>query len=170
MIWGEIFAELEAELQAIHKGEREAEVVEMVHAEAATISFGDRLRNRKGHILYLRLRHGETRSGELAEATQSWCFLHDGNRRHIIPFHAIVCAWPLSGAAPPPRGITARLSLGYALRKLASQAALVCVVTEGGSFQGHIGMVGADYCDLHTPAKVIAISWSSILTIEAPGD
>lgn len=166
MNWQQVFDELEAELHGMRAGELQAEVAEMVHAEAATIGLADRLRNQVGRLVNVRLRNGDTRSGELKEANHAWLMLHGGSRRYLIPRGAVAFAWPLGGAAPQLSGVLARLKLGYALRKIAEEALAVTVVTDGGDLWGRIGMVGSDYCDVHTAAEVIAVAWRSILTIE----
>ncbi len=167
MRWDELFEELEAEFSAAHRKENDAEIIDMVHAEAATIPFADRLRHRVGQRIQVRLRNGETRQGILDEANLVWSMIHDRNRRFLIPHAAVAFAWPLGGAAPELNGIPARVTLGYALRKLAAAGLDLRVLTDGGELHGRVGMVGADYCDIHGAAGSHAVRWDSIISIES---
>lgn len=167
MRWDELFDELEAEFSAAFRQESEAEIVDMVHAEAATVPFADRIRHRVGQAIHVRLRNGETRQGTLNEANHVWVMIHDHTRRFLIPHTAVAFAWPLGGAAPELSGVSTRLTLGYALRKLAAAGLELRVLTDGGELQGRIGMVGADYCDVHSAAGVLAVPWQAIISIEA---
>ena len=167
MRWDELFTELEAEYHAALREETESEITEMVHAEAATIRFADRIRGRVGERLTVRLRNGETRQGRVNEANNVWSMLHEEHRRYLIPHSGVAYAWPLGGAAARIDGIAGRLTLGYALRALAGAGIEVRLVTEGGELLGRIGKVGADFCDLHTPTALITVPWAAILTVEA---
>lgn len=167
MRWDELFAELEAEFLAAEREETDAEIVEMVQAELATISFVDRIRGRVGEPITVRLRNGENRSGVLHEANLAWLMLHEGGRRFLIPYHGVAFAWPLGGAAPELAGVAARLTLGYALRTLAGSGLEVHVFSEGGELRGRIGRVGADSCDIHAQTTVITVPWRAILSIES---
>lgn len=167
MRWDELFTELEAEYNAVLREDTEAEIAEMVHAEAATIPLADRIRDRVGERLTVQLRNGQTRQGVLNEANNAWLMLHEEHRRYLIPHHGVAYAWPLGGAASKIDGIAGRLTLGYALRVLAGAGIEVRLVTEGGEQQGRIGIVGADFCDLHTRAAIITVPWTAILAVEA---
>lgn len=167
MRWDELFTELEAEYHAALREETESEIAEMVHAEAATIRFADRIRGRVGERLTVRLRNGETRQGRVNEANNVWSMLHEEHRRYLIPHSGVAYAWPLGGAAARIDGIAGRLTLGYALRALAGAGIEVRLVTEGGELLGRIGKVGADFCDLHTPMALITVPWAAILAVEA---
>lgn len=166
MRWDELFEELEAEFSAASRLETEAEIAEMVHAEAASVAFADRLRHRVGEQIHVRLRNSETRQGVLHEANHAWMMIHDRNRRFLIPHAGVSFAWPLAGAAPTLEGIASRLTLGYALRKIAGAGLGVRLVTDGGSLNGRIGMVGADYCDLRSRTGVVAVPWAAIVSVE----
>lgn len=166
MRWDDLFEELEAEFLAASCLESEAEILEMVHAEAATVDLTDRLRHRVGAQIHVRLRNSETRHGVLHEANHAWIMIHDQHRRFLIPHAGIAFAWPLGGAAPRSEGIAGRLTLGYALRKIAAAGLEVRLLTDGGAMNGRIGMVGADYCDLRTPTGVVAVPWAAIVAIE----
>ena len=166
MRWDELFTELEAEYNAALREETEAELADMVHAEAATIRFADRDRGRVGERLTVRLRNGQTRQGYVKEANNVWSMLHEDHRRYLIPHRGVAFAWPLGGAAAGVEGLAARLTLGYALRALAGAGIEVRLVTEGGEHRGRIGKVGADFCDLHTPAALLTVPWAAILAVE----
>lgn len=169
MQWDEVFAELEAEFAAALREEDEAELAAMLHAEAATVTLADRIRGRKGHALQVRLRNGEIRSGKLQEANNVWLMLHDEHRRCLIPHAALSSAWPLAAAAPPLQGVSAKLTLGHALRALAAQSLSVYLLTDGGSVRGRIGRVGADFCDVHAKTGVLSVPWAAILSVERTG-
>lgn len=167
MRWDELFAELEAELAGAKRQDTEAEVIDMMHAEAATIRLRDRIRHMSGSPINVRLRYGHTRRGVLTEANGTWLLLREDHRRHLVPIEAVAYVWPLRQAAPPLAGIMARLTLGHALRKLAEAGMDLQFLTEGGEITGRIGIVGRDYCDVHTPTGVLAVPWTAILAIDA---
>src|SRR5699024_5525986 len=166
MRWDELFTELEAEYNAALREETEAELADMVHAEAATIRFADRVRGRVGEQLTVRLRNGQTRQGYVKEANNVWSMLHEDHRRYLIPHRGVACAWPLRGSGAGFDGIAARLRLGYALRALAGAGVEVRLVAEGGEHRGRSGRVGADVCDLHTPAALLTVPWAAIPAVE----
>lgn len=166
MRWEQLFEELEAEFLAASRREAEADIADMVHAEAATIPFASRIRHRVGHPLSVRLRSGRTRHGVVREANHVWVMLHDGSRGVLIPHTAVSFAWPLAGAAPAQEGIATRITLGYVLRRLASSGVDLLVSTDGGEMRGRLALVGADYCDLLTPTGVVAMPWHAIISIE----
>lgn len=166
MRWDDLFEELEAQFAAAGRDEQEAEIPHLVHAEAASVSLTERIRHRLGHELNVQLRTGEKRYGILDEANHAWIRLRHDRHRYLIPLQGISYVWPLAGAAPRLSGVEAKLTLGYALRKLAESALEVRVVTDGGLLLGRIGMVGSNYCDLHTPTGILAVPWSGIISIE----
>ncbi len=166
MRWDDLFDELEAEFDAALRREQEEEIPHLVHAEAATVSLADRIRHRVGQRLHVRLRTGDLREGTVDEANHAWTMLHDGPRRSLIPHTGVAYAWPLAGAAPELKGISARLTLGYALRKIAESGMTVRLLTLGGELHGRVGLVGTDYIDVHTPTAALAVAWDAIVCIE----
>lgn len=166
MRWDDLFEELEAQFSAAAHDEHEAEIPHLVHAEAASISLSERIRHRVGHELNVQLRNGEKKYGILDEANLAWIRLRHDVHRFLIPLHGISYAWPLAGAAPRLSGVEAKLTLGYALRKISENGFEVRVLTDGGTLIGRIGMVGSNYCDIHTQTAILAVAWSGIISIE----
>ncbi|UFU02172.1 hypothetical protein LQF12_11710 [Ruania suaedae] len=167
MRWDDVFSELQAEFEAALQAGSDAELVELVQAEVAGIAWIDRCRARRGEQLTLRLTDGSDRSGEVLQATRSWVRLAMGERRCLVPAHAVVAAWPLGSRAPEPGRVEARLGLGHALRALAAAGAEVMVRSLAGDHRGRLVRVGADHLDLATARAQLTLTWSGLLSVES---
>lgn len=167
MRWDDVFAELAAEFAAAEREEGEAQLGELVAAEAAGTTFADRCRARRGQPLTVRLQDGSTRSGTVRDATRAWVLLADGDRRSLVPLSAVVLAWPLHGSAPEPGPVEARLGWGHALRALADQRLSVLVRTAAGDHRGQIVRVGADHLDLAGGPEMLTVPWQALLSVDS---
>ncbi|QOR69704.1 hypothetical protein IM660_13635 [Ruania alkalisoli] len=167
MRWDDVFAELQAQFDAALQADSDAELAELVQAEVAGIEWIDRCRARRGEVLTVRLADGSDRSGTVLEATRSWVRLALGERRCLIPAHAVVAAWPLGPRAPEPGPIEARLGLGHALRALAADGADVMVRSLAGDHRGRLTRVGADHLDMLTAHATVTLTWSGLLSVES---
>src|SRR5690625_7666111 len=95
MRWDDLFADLQAQLQAATDVEAHLEVVELAEAEIARTAMADRWRARRGQALHVRLRDGSDRDGTVVDAAQEWFVLARGSRRVLVPAAAVVLARPL---------------------------------------------------------------------------
>jgi hypothetical protein len=107
----------------------------------------------------LRLAAAVLVSGTIADAGSDWLLVHErGDRGSLVPFGAIVAVNGLGARASVGSSAVAakRFGLGYALRGLSRDRAVVSLADIGGSVTtGTIDAVGADALDLSEhPADV----------------
>ncbi len=149
MRWEALFEDLESQLDAARAIDRVAEVADRTRAERASVTLGDRLRARRGGRVTLRLRGGETVSGELVDLADQWVLLAEGPRRWFVPTAAIGWVGGLGWHAATGGGqVARRLSLGHAMRALARDRVHVRVQARGVELAGRIEAVGADHVDV----------------------
>ena len=163
MRWERLFADMEAQVAAMHRAELRALAADLVRAERAAVALSDRLRASIGHHLRLRLRGGSLVIGTLVDAAPEWLLLADGPvRRMLVPSAALVAVHGAGGQVAPPAGrVEGRLGLGHALRALARDRVPVSVETSAGSLTGRIERVGADHLDLVDGGQAAGASaWS----------
>ncbi|MBZ2196379.1 hypothetical protein [Occultella gossypii] len=168
MNWDDLFADLQAQFVAQQRAEQGELVADLVEAEVATTTFGDRVRAAKGRSVTARLVDGTDRRGLVTDAAPTWFVLGEGERRSLIRMDAVVAAWPLAGVAPAPGRVEQGLRLGHVLRALAADGAEVLTHTLGGMHRGRIVRVGADHLDLATAAAVLVVPWSALLSVDSP--
>lgn len=167
MHWDEVFAELQAEFEAAEQAEAHIRVLELAEAEVASTRLADRLRARRGQRLRLRLTDASDRDGEVADAGDGWVVLAQGERRSLIPQHAIVTARSLAGSAPGAGAVERALTLGHVLRALGQDGVVVLVHTAAGSHRGRIVRVGADHLDLADDAAVLSVPWHALVSVDS---
>lgn len=149
MRWDQLFDDLEAQLGAEERRERDSEVADRTRRERATVELGARLAAAVGTVLRLRLTSGVQVHGELLDLGEDWLLVQlENSRQAVIPLRA------LAGVAGlPVRASSAhtarRFALGYALRGLSRDRAAVALTdTSGQVLTGTIDVVGADSLDL----------------------
>jgi len=157
MRWDRLFDDLQAQLDAGEQ--RELEVSDRTRRERALVGLHERLIAHRGQGIELRLAAGVLVSGLVADAGSDWLLVDDpGDRGSLVPFAAIVAVNGLGVRAATGAGmaIAKRFGLGYALRGLSRDRAVVSLTDIGGSVTtGTIDAVGADALDLSEhPADV----------------
>ena len=167
MRWDDLFEDLQAQFAAAERVVDDVRVVELAEAEVASTSFSDRWRARRGEQLTLRLRDGSDRSGTVVDVATAWIVIGTGERRSLVPRHAVAVAWSLAGAAPEPSRVERSLGLGHVLRALAHEGSAVVLHTLAGAHRGRLVRVGADHCDLITVAGTITVPWDALLSVES---
>jgi hypothetical protein len=157
MRWSALFDDLEAQLEALERAEREAEIAEHTRAERGAVGLLDRLAADLGGPLRLELAGAEAVEGELAELGLDWVVLRPAAAHGpsgdltLVPVAAVRAVQGLSGradpAAPrPPR----RLGLRHALRAISRDRATVRLTDISGARRaGRIERVGRDHLDLY---------------------
>lgn len=180
MRWDALFADLEAQADALAQAERAAEVETRTRGEAATLTVADRLRASVGSPVRLRLGGGLLVSGRLARVGPDWLLLEEGPGREVLVVTAQVLtvrglgrltAVPAAvGTAGPAAFVEARLGLRHALRGIARDRSVVRLLLTGapgaaasgtgtagesGAVDGTIDRVGADFVELavHAPGE-----------------
>ncbi len=150
MRWEALFADMEAQLDAVRAAELAADVADLTRAERATVALTSRLRAAQDTVLTVRVAGGEPVSGIVVEVAEQWLLLADGPRRALVPMTAVAAVADLPVTAQPSAGVhvSRRLGLGHALRALARDRVVVRVATHGGELVGRLDRVGADHVDL----------------------
>jgi hypothetical protein len=152
MRWDRLFDDLQAQMDADGQRELDLEVSDRTRRERAQVGLHERLIAHRGSGVELRLSAGVQVSGRVADAGSDWLLVHDhGERGSLVPFGAIVAINGLGVRAAAGSGVATakRFSLGYALRGLSRDRAVVSLTDMGGSVTtGTIDAVGADALDL----------------------
>lgn len=149
MRWDQLFDDLEAQLGAEERRERDSEVADRTRRERATVEFGARLAAAVGSTLRLRLLTGVQLQGELLDLGEDWLLLQlETGREAVVPLPSIAGVTGLPVRASAAR-TARRFALGYALRGLSRDRAAVALTdTSGQVLTGTIDVVGADSLDL----------------------
>lgn len=152
MRWDRLFDDLQAQLDADGQRELALEVSDRTRRERATVGLHERLVAHRGLGIELRLTGGHQVAGAVADAGSDWLLIQDrGDRGSLVPFGAIVSIKGLGGRAATGPGVATakRFGLGYALRGLSRDRAVVSIADIGGSVTtGTVDSVGADALDL----------------------
>jgi hypothetical protein len=148
MRWDGLFADLEGQLEAEHRAERDAEVAERTRIERGAVDLPSRLLAQVGAQTRLRLVTGAQHEGTLTDVGADWLLLREARRELLVPTVALVSVADLAPRTRDDRAAR-RFGLGYALRLLARDRCPVLVSDRSGQAStGTIDVVGADYLDL----------------------
>lgn len=148
MRWDRLFDDLEAQLEAQDRRERDGEIADRTRAERARVTLSERLVAAVGAQLALRLLGGDDVRGELLDTGEGWLLLQERTRTVLVPLPAVVSIHGLSGARRDDARAR-RFGLGYALRVISRDRRPVVVGDiAGGSAHGTVDAVGADAFDL----------------------
>ena len=160
MRWDDLFGDLEAQLDAAEGASVDAEVADRTRRESALVTLVDRLSGSRGGRVGLQVLGAGRVDGRLLEVTGQWLLLADDRGAEVlVPLAAVQAVSALSTASDPaaapaapdrPAGrLNARLGLGVALRAIARDRAPVVVrLTGGGTVEGTLERVGADFVEL----------------------
>jgi hypothetical protein len=174
MRWDELFADLEAQLEAgIGAEERESD------AEEERLRLGRRsLRDRiaamgEGRVpVRIRMVDGEVIELAVRTAGRDWVAGDlPGGAQGVLPLHAVATLLPLpaqvaADAEPQAGGLTDRLGLPFVLRDLARRRRTVQLRTRHGITTGTIDRVGRDHLDLAVHGVEEVRRASSVARIE----
>jgi hypothetical protein len=152
MRWQQLFADLEAQLEAEEVRELALEVADRTRRERALVGVPERLLGHRGRMLQLRLLGGQVLAGEVVDVGLDWCLLAEGpSRSALVPTSAFLALSGLTGAATTGSAATMarRYGFGHAARGLSRDRAVVALTDIGGStVTGTIDAVGADALEL----------------------
>lgn len=156
MRWEGLFADLEGQLAAEERRERDDEVAERTRRERALVSLPARLAAAVGSPSRLALVGGAALEGTLLDLGEDWVLVRgdrDG-REVLVPLAAVVTVRALGPHSTAARAAR-RFGLGYALRVLSRDRATVALALAGGAapLLGTIDAVGADHLDLAEHAE-----------------
>ncbi|MCC2312968.1 hypothetical protein [Cellulomonas xiejunii] len=168
--WGQLFADLEAQLAAGRADQARWDVAELTRAERGRVTLADRLRATTGTRLRVVTAGGEPFEGVVAEAGAQCVLLDLGaGRRAVVPTRAVRTVEGLGARVEPPAGrVESALGLGHVLRGLARDRVLVTVRTDVGVHAGRIDRVGADHLDLtlEMPAgRSLSVPFDALLSV-----
>ena len=156
MRWERLFSDLEGQWEAEARRDLDAEVADRTRRERATVGLYERFTAAVGTPVALRLVAGPALKGAVSDVGQDWLLLEDEQGRPaLVPLAAIASASGL-GARASESVVGKRFALGYALRGLSRDRAVVAVIdTAGAVTTGTIDAVGADCFDLseHAPEE-----------------
>lgn len=160
MRWDDLFADLEAQADALEAGERAAEVAERTRIELAGLSTVDRLKAAVGTRLRLRTDGGLALDGTLARVGPDWLLLAEADgRESVVALGRLLSVSGLGrlSAVPGSGGVVqARLTLRSALRGIARDRSPVRLhLADGELLDATIDRVGADFVDVarHAPGE-----------------
>lgn len=150
--WDALFADLEAQLDAVQAEDLEGEVADRTRRELARMRLVDRLRAARGREVVVRLQGAGVLVGEVADVGADWVLLDERGGAALVALGAVVA---LSGVGarselPGSEGeVERRFDLRFALRRLVRDRAVVeLTLVDGTRVTGTLDRVGADHLDL----------------------
>ena len=160
MRWDDLFADLEAQADALDVASRAAELGERVRIEVSALGVAERLRAAVGAPVRLQLMTGSALSGTLARVGADWVLLDEGSGREAVVALAAVRSVGGLGrlsAVPGSEGaVAARLTLRTALRGIARDRSAVRLhLADGEVLDATLDRVGADFVEAarHAPGE-----------------
>jgi hypothetical protein len=149
MRWDDLFADLEAQAQALSVADRDAEVAELTRLETSRLELASRLRPALGAAVRVRCLGGMALAGRLSAIGTGWVLLdEDAGREAFIAIAAVVSIAGLGRLAVPGPVLDARLGIGRALRGLArDRSVLRACLTDSAVLDGTLDRVGADFVE-----------------------
>ena len=152
MRWDALFADLEQQWCAQDRRELDAEVADRTRAERAAIGLASRLAAGGPDRVEVGLCTGLRLTGGVVDVGEGWVLLDAAGCTSLepclVPFAAITSVTGL-GRGSTAGGPARRFGLGYALRGLSRNRAVVCLTDlGGGAAVGTIDAVGADVLEL----------------------
>jgi hypothetical protein len=149
--WDELFADLEAQAQALSVAEREAEVAELTRLEASRLELANRLRAALGATIKVRCLGAAMITGQLSAVGSGWILVdEDAGREALVATSAILSIAGLGRlTAAPGSSVDARLGIGRALRGLARERSVLraCLI-DSTVLDGTLDRVGSDFVEL----------------------
>lgn len=152
MNWDDLFADLEAQFDALERAELASEVADRTRRERARIRLVDRLRASVGRRVVVHVSPGTPLAGVLERGGPDWLLLSDPAGEVVVPTESVGWVSGLSARAEHPiaRGhVAARLDLAHVLRGISrDRTAVTIALVDGGQLHGTVDRVGADHLDL----------------------
>jgi hypothetical protein len=152
MRWDALFADLEAQAEALERAERAAEVDERARIEVGALGLLERLRPAVGAGVRLQCAGALTLSGVLTRVGPTWLLLDEAAGREVLV--ALAAVQGVSGlsrlsAAPDSMPIVeSRLGLAHILRGVARDRSPVRICRVDGSvLDATIDRVGTDFLE-----------------------
>jgi hypothetical protein len=151
--WDELFADLDAQADALDVAERAVEVGERTRIEFAAIGTRERLRAAVGGPIRVQLVGGLAIAGTLERAGADWLLLDEGSGREAVlavgALRAVHGLGRLSAVPGTGGAVLAKLTLRSALRGIARDRSGVRLhLVDGAVLDATIDRVGADFVEV----------------------
>lgn len=159
MRWDDLFADLEAQSDALEVAERAAEVAERTRIEVGGIALRDRLAAALGASVRLQLLGGRVPAGTLVRVGPDWLLLGEAAGRECVVATAAITSVAgvgRSADAGPGGAVWAKLGLRSALRGIARDRSPVRIdLISGEAIDATLDRVGADFVEAarHAPGE-----------------
>lgn len=151
MRWDDLFADLEAQSEALEVAERAAEVAERTRIEVGGIALRDRLAAALGTSVRMQLAGGRMVVGPLVRVGPDWLLVGEAaGRECVVALGAVLSVSGLGRWADTSPGgpVWAKLGLRSALRGIARDRSPVRVdLVTGEAIDATLDRVGADFVD-----------------------
>ena len=149
MRWEGLFDDLEGQLAAEERRERDAEVADRTRAERARVALAERYAAGRGSDLTLTTVTGATVEGRLRDLGADWVLLREPSGREVLVATAAVVGVVGLTRRSEQAVMARRFAMGYALRALSRDRAPVSVTdSSGANVGGTIDAVGLDWCEV----------------------
>lgn len=152
MRWERLFADLQAQVEAVEAAELAGEIVERTRIEVGALRFADRLRGALDQRVVLHCIGADKVAGPLRRVGPDWALLDERvDREALVPLAAVASVAGLGALSRPGEDgpVAAKLDFRYALRGLARDRAGVAVsLLDGSTLMGTIDRVGADFVEV----------------------
>jgi hypothetical protein len=160
MRWDTLFADLEAQAEALERVARAGEISDRTRGELAGITLFDRLRAGLGVPVRVGLSGGADCVGTLRRVGPDWLLVaDDAGRESVIVLAAVTTLRGLGRAAAVPGtagAVQSRLGLGSVLRVVAQDRLAVRLeLRSGTTIDATLDRVGADFVEVavHEPGE-----------------
>ena len=170
MRWDQLFADLEAQLEAEEARDLMLEVADRTRRERALVGLPERLLAHRCAQVTVSLQGGLVVGGDVQDVGLDWLLVQERiGRTALVPLAAVLAVSGLTAAVSS--GVDARMArrfgFGYALRGVSRDRAVVALVDVSAVVTGTIDAVGADALELsehpsdlpRRPENVTAGGW-----------
>ena len=150
MRWDALFADLEAQGDALARAERAAEIDERTRYEVSVSAIADRLRGAIGTRIHLSCLGGVSVRGTVRAVGVGWLLVdEDSGQESLVMTDAVCRLRGLGRRSAPAEQASARLGLSSALRGVARDRLPVLVMLRDGStITATIDRVGSDFVEM----------------------
>ena len=157
MRWDELFADLEAQAEALARTELAGEVVERTRGEVGSLALLDRVRAAVGAQLRLHLAGGLTVNGTVSRVGPDWLLIDEQDAREAVVALARVLrvrGLVRYSAVPDSMSVVeSRLGLRHVLRGIARDRSTARVhLVDGSVLDATLDRIGSDFVELATHA------------------
>lgn len=151
MRWEDLFDDLEGQVEAWERAERDAEVADRTRFEVGQVTVIGRLRSLEGSELSARLRNGASISGTLVRLGADWVLLACPPEV-VVPVTGIATIDNLPWESMSPQGagvVASRLTLSTVFRAMAIDRARITIqLHDRTAVSGTADRVGRDFVDV----------------------